>query len=82
MISLTFVGNNEEGINMVKEIFNKSYGVPLNIISVLKVSKCHSIDNRFLELCLNEKGELNEFSNYNIKKIINSLKVFSQRRIQ
>ncbi|MFT6632950.1 MAG: hypothetical protein ACJAS4_002918 [Bacteriovoracaceae bacterium] len=82
MVKLSFEGENRITVLLIKNIFQEKYKIPLKLIRVTKVSSCHSQDKRFLELCINKKGELVEFSNYNKKNIINSLKVFSQRRTQ
>lgn len=79
-VSIQYQGNHSQQAVIVSDILSGEYSIPKSIISISKVSKCSSQDKRFLEFCINKKGELNEFSNNNIKKIIKSLKVFSQGR--
>ena len=60
----------------VKQYLVQKYGIPEKLIKISLEESCEVRDARFIELCINKKGELKELSNQNIKKIIKSLLVF------
>ena len=60
----------------LKQRFMEKHHIPSQIISVFKINKCRSLDQRYLEVCINKKGELIELSSKNIELKINALKVF------
>lgn len=64
---------------IIKEIFMTKYNIPSYLIKRIETSKCESIDKRFLEICINKKGELTQLSNMKTKKIVTSLLAFKRR---
>lgn len=61
----------------VKEYFMHEYQIPKSLIRVQQRSCNKSIDNRFLHLCVNKKGELLQLSS-NIDFQIKSLSTFNR----
>ena len=80
MVKIYFTSQHINKALVVEKIFIEKYSIPERIIEVKRVTDCFSQDKRFLELCINRKGELKRFSNSNIFKIKKSLLVFSQQR--
>lgn len=62
----------------VKAIFIERYSIPKRLIILKERMICVSQENRYLELCINRKGELEELSKSNIKKIKKSLAIFAK----
>lgn len=56
--------------------FEVNYGIPSKLIKLKLIKKCEPSAPRFLDLCINKKGELTEFSHNKTKLIINSFKIF------
>jgi hypothetical protein len=67
-----------EEANIVKNIFTNKYSVPTRLVVIIQTQECRVKEKRFMELCINKKGELIEFSNSNIKKIKKSLAIFAK----
>ncbi len=76
-ILITYEDNKAQYAYHMQKYFKENYKIPLTIIKIKKSYECRSIDKRFLEICINKKGELIQFSNSNIKKIIKSLRTFT-----
>ena len=79
MIKITYTQKNKSNATHILKRFEQKYSIPSELIILKKVESCTSSDKRFLELCINTKGELIEFSNHNLKSITNSLKVFKKK---
>jgi len=77
MISIQFHSSHQQNAKQIKQIFIKRYSIPKEIIKMNMTEECKAVDQRFLELCINKKGELLVLSNSNILKIKKSLKTFS-----
>jgi len=77
MINIIYLSQNKASALIVKNIFSEKYLIPVQLIKLKLAEKCRSFDERYFELCINEKGELTELSNPNIKNIKKSLKVFN-----
>ena len=80
MVKIYFTSDHLNKALIVEKIFIEKYSIPKRIIEIKHLSNCYSQDKRFLEICINRKGELKRFSNSNIFKIKKSLLVFSQQR--
>ena len=63
----------------LKEHFKIRYGIPHSLINIKRVQSCGIFDKRFLEVCINSKGNLVEIPNINKKEILKSLKVFKTK---
>jgi hypothetical protein len=63
---------------IIRNIFTKRYSIPEVLITKVRMDSCQKREHRYMELCVNRKGELIEFSNSNIKKIKKSLAIFAK----
>ncbi len=75
-INIYVDSNKFELAKVTKNIFRTKYNIPKSLIRLKVGERCISRDKRFLELCINKKGELIQLPNYNLHNIINSLKTF------
>ncbi len=78
MIHIFYTKNQRAEAQIVRQIFHQKYQVPLFIIKMIQSDQCKGSDTRFLEMCINKKGELIELSNPNIVKIKKSLRTFAR----
>ncbi len=62
----------------VRGIFQNKYNIPAEIIHIREKAECKQQDSRFLELCINRKGELIQLSPSNIENIKKSFKTFAR----
>jgi hypothetical protein len=77
--SMIFIGHNNQESNAIriKDYFISEYHIPKELI-LIKRSEClEEVDRRYLQLCVNEKGELIQLSS-NIDFQIKSLLTFKQ----
>ncbi len=63
----------------LKHHFISEYGVPNKLINIKRVLNCGIVDRRYLEVCINSKGNLTEIPNINKRDILKSLKVFKTK---
>ena len=78
-LKIYFVKGQKKEANFVKEVFTQKHNIPEILVETKPQKSCKSRDPRFVELCLNKKGELVLLSSKNISKKIKSLKVFSPK---
>lgn len=76
MIKINYEGNIENAYT-VKKIFTNKYLIPEKLIQISYKSCLDKVDERFLNICINKKGELEKFSS-DIKFKVKSLLVFRQ----
>ena len=79
VIQVQYMNNDLEGATIVSTRLKTKHSIPNKLIRVIPVVKCRILDKRFLELCINEKGELIKLSPANQISITNSFKVFKKR---
>ena len=70
--------NYKEHASEIRNIFVKTYKVPINLMKIVEKKKCESNDKRFLELCILENYELIKVDNKNQEEIKESLLIFSK----
>jgi hypothetical protein len=77
MSSMISIGHDNQKINAnkVKDYFISKYKIPEELILIKKSNCLEKIDTRFLQLCINKKGELKKLSS-NIDFQIKSLSTF------
>jgi hypothetical protein len=77
--SMILIGHNNQESNAIKikDYFISEYRIPKELI-LIKRSEClEEVDRRYLQLCVNKKGELIQLSS-NIDFQIKSLSTFKQ----
>lgn len=77
MLSITYFPGMKWNAGQIKKIFEVKYSIPSRLISLREASRCFQLDNRYLELCINDKGELSKLSNTNFINIRRSLNTFN-----
>lgn len=73
--------HNQEDAELIKKLIIERRKVPSRLVRTKFVTKCRQTDERLLELCLNEKGDLIEIPNINSKRIKQSFLVFIGQKV-
>lgn len=71
--------NHQFAAKNVKEIFERSYLIPKQLIHLKKNVHCEMKDKRFLEVCIKENFQLVEIENKKQEEIKRSLLIFSKK---
>lgn len=71
--------SNPNKAKVVADIFIQKYGVPKSLISSFQTECTKNVDKRFLNLCINKKGELIQLPSY-LKFLKKSLSVFNAQK--
>jgi hypothetical protein len=76
---MIYIGHNNKKsqAHIVKAYFISKYNIPRELIKVKRSNCEEKEDNRYLQLCINQKGELIQLSS-NIDFKIKSLSIFKQ----
>lgn len=61
----------------IKKRFEQTYSIPQELISVVKVDYCKSLDERFLEFCIKKDSDLILLNSDKSQQKIRSLKIFN-----